>query len=50
MGLTDAAVIEEAYAEYAAAAARIAALDYTGLDVRTLLELMSRRETLKCAA
>jgi hypothetical protein len=50
MGLTDLAVIDEAYAAYEAAAATIASLDYTGLDVRTLLELQSRRETLRCAA
>ncbi len=50
MGLTDPAAVEEAYAAYEAAQARLAALDYTGLDVRTLLELQSRRETLKCAA
>ncbi|BBX87145.1 HNH endonuclease signature motif containing protein [Mycolicibacterium aubagnense] len=50
MGLTDPASVEQAYAAYEAAAAAIASLDYTGLDVRTLLELQSRRETLKCAA
>ncbi|MUL78289.1 HNH endonuclease signature motif containing protein [Mycolicibacterium sp. CBMA 226] len=50
MGLTDPAVIEQAYAEFEAAQTRLASLDYTGLDVRTLLELQSRRETLKCAA
>jgi hypothetical protein len=50
MGLTDPVVIEEAYAAYEAAQARIASLDHTGLDVRTLLALQSRRETLKCAA
>ncbi|WP_036420778.1 DUF222 domain-containing protein, partial [Mycobacterium sp. 360MFTsu5.1] len=50
MGLTDPAAVEEAYAAYEAAQARLASLDYTGLDVRTLLELQSRRETLKCAA
>ncbi|TDK86946.1 HNH endonuclease signature motif containing protein [Mycolicibacterium mucogenicum] len=50
MGLTDPAAVEEAYAAYEAAHARLASLDYTGLDVRTLLELQSRRETLKCAA
>ncbi|UCZ62543.1 HNH endonuclease signature motif containing protein [Mycolicibacterium phocaicum] len=50
MGLTDPAVIEEAYAAYEAAAARLAALDYSGLPIKTLLALQSRRETLKCAA
>ncbi len=50
MGLADAAVIEEAYAAYDAAAARIASLDYTGLPVAVLLALLSRRETLRCAA
>ena len=50
MGMTDPAAVEEAYAAYEAAQARLAALDYTGLDVRTLLELQSRRETLRCAA
>ena len=50
MGLTDPAVIEEAYAAYVAAAARLAALDYSGLPIKTLLALQSRRETLKCAA
>ncbi|MDX1881428.1 DUF222 domain-containing protein [Mycolicibacterium sp. 141076] len=50
MGLTDRAAVEEAYAAYEAAHARLAALDYTGLDVRTLLALQSRRERLKCAA
>ncbi|WP_131810304.1 DUF222 domain-containing protein, partial [Mycolicibacterium mucogenicum] len=50
MGLTDPAAVEEAYAAYEAAHARLASLDYTGLDVRTLLALQSRRETLKCAA
>ena len=50
MGLTDPAVIEQAYAAYEAAAATIASLDHTGLDVRTLLALQSRRETLRCAA
>ncbi|MGX9672783.1 DUF222 domain-containing protein [Mycobacterium sp. HM-7] len=50
MGLTDPAVIEQAYAAYEAAAATIASLDHTGLDARTLLELQSRRETVKCAA
>ena len=50
MGLTDPAAIEQAYAEFEAAQARLASLDYSGLDVRTLLELQSRRETLKCAA
>ncbi|TXH23072.1 MAG: HNH endonuclease, partial [Mycobacterium sp.] len=47
MGLTDPAVIEEAYAAYVAAAARLAALDYSGLPIKTLLALQSRRETLK---
>jgi len=50
MGLTDPAVIEGAYAAYEAAHARLASLDHSGLDVRTLLALQSRRETLKCAA
>ncbi len=50
MRLTDPAAVEEAYAAYEAAHARLASLDYSGLDVRTLLELKSRRETLKCAA
>ena len=50
MGLTDPAVIEEAYAAYVAAAARLAALDYSGLPIKTLLALQSRRETLRCAA
>ncbi|WP_418002453.1 DUF222 domain-containing protein [Mycobacterium sp. PDNC021] len=50
MGYSDPTVIEEAYAAYEAATARLASLDYTGLDVRTLLALQSRRETLKCAA
>jgi len=47
---SDQAVIEQAYIAYEAAAVRIASLDHTGLDVRTLLELQSRREKLKCAA
>ncbi|MGX9673293.1 DUF222 domain-containing protein [Mycobacterium sp. HM-7] len=47
---SDQAVIEQAYIAYEAAAVRIASLDHTGLDVRTLLELQSRRETVKCAA
>ncbi len=50
MGLTDPAVIEEAYAAYEASQARLAALDYSGLPIKTLLALQSRRETLKCAA
>ncbi|MEN4446112.1 DUF222 domain-containing protein [Mycobacterium sp. SM3041] len=50
MGLTDPAAVEEAYAAYEAAHARLAALDYTGLDVATLLALKSRRERLRCAA
>ncbi|UCZ58227.1 HNH endonuclease signature motif containing protein [Mycolicibacterium phocaicum] len=50
MGLTDPAVIEEAYAEYEASQARLASLDYSGLPIKTLLALQSRRETLKCAA
>ena len=50
MGLTDPAAVEEAYAAYEAAHARLAALDYSGLDVATLLALKSRRERLKCAA
>ncbi|MHA7662995.1 HNH endonuclease signature motif containing protein [Mycolicibacterium sp. HS_4_1] len=50
MGLTDPASVEQAYAAYEAAAAAIAALDYAGLPIEVLLELQSRRETLKCAA
>ncbi len=50
MGFSDPAAVEEAYAAYEAAHARIAALDYTGLGIRDLLALQSRRETLKCAA
>ncbi|MEN4448915.1 DUF222 domain-containing protein [Mycobacterium sp. SMC-18] len=50
MGLSDPAAVEEAYAAYEAAHARLASLDYSGLDVATLLALKSRRETLKCAA
>ena len=50
MGFVDPAAVEEAYAAYEAAQARLASLDYTGLDVRTLFALQSRRETLKCAA
>jgi hypothetical protein len=50
MGLTDPAVIEQAYAAYEAASARIAALDHTGLPIEVLLGLLSRRETLRCAA
>jgi hypothetical protein len=49
MGLTDPAVIEEAYAAYEAAQARLASLDYSGLSINVLLALQSRRETLKCA-
>ena len=50
MGFSDPAAVEEAYAAYEAAAARIAALDHSGLPIKTLLALQSRRETLKCAA
>ena len=50
MRLTDPAAVEEAYAAYEAAQARLAAVDYTGLSVPELLALQSRRETLKCAA
>jgi Domain of unknown function (DUF222) len=50
MGFADPAVIEEAHADFEADAARIAALDYTTLDVQQLLELQSRRERLRCAA
>ncbi|MUL79121.1 HNH endonuclease signature motif containing protein [Mycolicibacterium sp. CBMA 226] len=50
MGFTDPAVVEEAYADLEADAARIAALDYSRLSVPELLELQSRRERLKCAA
>ncbi|WP_285028709.1 HNH endonuclease signature motif containing protein [Mycolicibacterium sp. lyk4-40-TYG-92] len=50
MGFADPAAVEEAYAACEAAQARLASLDYSGLDVPTLLALQSRRETLKCAA
>ncbi|MUL48751.1 DUF222 domain-containing protein [Mycobacterium sp. CBMA293] len=50
MGFTDPAVIEEAHADLEADAARIASLDYSGLSVRELLEVQSRRERLRCAA
>jgi len=50
MRLTDPAAVEEAYAAYEAAAARIASLDYSGLPIEVLLGLMSRREMLRCAA
>ncbi|MUM04079.1 HNH endonuclease, partial [Mycobacterium sp. CBMA 213] len=50
MGFTDLAVVEEAYADYEAAAARISSLDHAGLSVPELLELQSRRERLACAA
>ncbi|MUL63211.1 hypothetical protein BOO86_01930 [Mycobacterium sp. CBMA 234] len=50
MGFTDPAVTEEAHADLEALAARIAGFDYTGLDIRELLELQSRRERLACAA
>jgi hypothetical protein len=50
MGFTDPAVIEEAYADFEADAARIASLDYSRLSVPELLELQSRRERLRCAA
>ena len=45
MGMTDPAAVEEAYAAYEAAQARLAALDYTGLPIAALLGLQSRRET-----
>jgi hypothetical protein len=48
--VTDPAVIEEAYADLETLAARIASFDHTGLSVRELLELQSRRERLACAA
>ncbi|CAM5738467.1 hypothetical protein MAUB1S_01023 [Mycolicibacterium aubagnense] len=50
MGFTDPAVIEQAYADYEADAARIASLDYSRLSVPELLELQSRRERSRCAA
>ncbi|MUL68339.1 hypothetical protein BOO86_27980 [Mycobacterium sp. CBMA 234] len=50
MGGTDPAVIEEAHADLTTLLARISSLDYTGLGVRELLELQSRRERLRCAA
>ncbi|MCX8560864.1 DUF222 domain-containing protein [Mycolicibacterium mucogenicum] len=50
MGFTDPAVVEEAYADLDADAARIASLDYSGLSVPELLALQSRRERVKCAA
>ncbi|UCZ62186.1 HNH endonuclease signature motif containing protein [Mycolicibacterium phocaicum] len=50
MGFVDPAAVEEAYAAYEAAAARLASLDYSGLPIAVLLGLQSRRETLKCAA
>ncbi|OBA87516.1 hypothetical protein A5642_19515 [Mycolicibacterium mucogenicum] len=50
MGLTDPAAVEEAYAAYEAAQARLATLDYSGLPIAALLGLLSRRETLRCTA
>ena len=50
MGLANPAAIEPAYAAYEAAAAGIAALDYTALSVPELLALQSHREKLACAA
>ncbi|MUL67926.1 hypothetical protein BOO86_25875 [Mycobacterium sp. CBMA 234] len=50
MGFTDPTVIEEAYADLEKLLCRIAGFDYTGLGVRELLELQSRRERLACAA
>ncbi|WP_418003160.1 DUF222 domain-containing protein [Mycobacterium sp. PDNC021] len=50
MGFTDPAVIEQAYAEFEAAQARLASLDHSGLDVQQLLDLQSRRERSRCAA
>ncbi|MUM33121.1 HNH endonuclease, partial [Mycobacterium sp. CBMA361] len=50
MGFADPAVIEEAHADLEADAIRIASLDYSGLSVRELLEVQSRRERLRCAA
>ncbi|MHA7664329.1 HNH endonuclease signature motif containing protein [Mycolicibacterium sp. HS_4_1] len=43
-------LVEEVYADLDAVLARVAALDYAGLPIEVLLELQSRRETLKCAA
>jgi len=47
---TDRAAVLTAYAVLEDAVAAVNNLDYTGLDIRTLLELQSRRETLKCAS
>ncbi|WP_082763738.1 DUF222 domain-containing protein, partial [Mycolicibacterium mucogenicum] len=46
----DRAAVLAAYAALEDAVAAVDNLDYTGLDVRTLLEVQSRRETLRCAA
>ncbi len=50
MDVAGSALFEEAYANLDAALAGVAALDYSGLPIEVLLELQSRRETLKCAA
>jgi len=47
---SDRAAVLTAYAALEDAVVAVNNLDYTGLDVRTLLEVQSRRETLKCAA
>ncbi|MGX9673126.1 DUF222 domain-containing protein [Mycobacterium sp. HM-7] len=47
---TDRAAVLTAYAVLEDAVAAVNNLDYTGLDIRTLLEVQSRRETVKCAA
>ncbi|BCI80947.1 hypothetical protein MTY66_25720 [Mycolicibacterium sp. TY66] len=47
---SDRAAVLTAYAALEDAVVAVNNLDYTGLDVRTLLEVQSRRETLRCAA
>ncbi|WP_409431370.1 DUF222 domain-containing protein [Mycobacterium sp. SMC-16] len=46
----DSATVLNAYAALEDAIATVNGLDYSGLPIKVLLELQSRRETLKCAA
>ncbi|WP_131809950.1 DUF222 domain-containing protein, partial [Mycolicibacterium mucogenicum] len=46
----DSATVLNAYAVLEDAIATVNGLDYSGLPIKVLLELQSRRETLKCAA
>ncbi|OBJ41800.1 hypothetical protein A5630_22105 [Mycolicibacterium mucogenicum] len=46
----DSATVLNAYAALEDAIATVNGLDYSGLPIKILLELQSRRETLKCAA